>query len=198
MATSSMSDMDSSSLYNSSEYGGEEGSEADALVPPPSSWFESSNDTSDALTSMDTNDNTVERESQEDGSSTEEINNIVAGMKVPLNPTNYTATSSVGRVHPSPSWREISSQVLPAAARELLSSSLRQIYYTARLSYSKGRWRRKHSDMGNKSGGFSHWLHPILNCLPIFQTSLRFPVFHGLTDNWSKNGEPTFLKHQMK
>lgn len=155
MATSSMSDMDSSSLYNSSEYGGEEGSEADALVPPPSSWFESSNDTSDALTSMDTNDNTVERESQEDGSSTEEINNIVAGMKVPLNPTNYTTTSSVGRVHPSPSWREISSQVLPAAARELLSSSLRQIYYTARLSYSKGRWRRKHSDMGNKSGGFS-------------------------------------------
>ena len=55
---------------------------------------------------------------------------------------------------PSPSWKEISSQVLPSAAKELLTSSLRRICHTARLSYAKGRWTRKYSDLGNNSGGY--------------------------------------------
>ncbi|CAB9523288.1 Sn1-specific diacylglycerol lipase [Seminavis robusta] len=55
---------------------------------------------------------------------------------------------------PSPSWKEISSQVLPTAAKELLSSSMRRICYTARLSYSNTRWHRKYSDIGNNTGGY--------------------------------------------
>jgi len=55
---------------------------------------------------------------------------------------------------PSPSWKEISSQVLPSAAKELLSASLQRICYTARLSYAKGRWHREYSDLGNNSGGY--------------------------------------------
>mmetsp|Transcript_22267 Transcript_22267/g.55140 ORF Transcript_22267/g.55140 Transcript_22267/m.55140 type:complete len:1218 (-) Transcript_22267:241-3894(-) len=58
-------------------------------------------------------------------------------------------------VRAAPSWKEISSQVLPAAAKELLSSSVRRLYYTAKLSYAKGRWHRKYSDMGQTAGGFS-------------------------------------------
>ena len=61
----------------------------------------------------------------------------------------------VGNTRAAPSWKEISSQVLPAAAKELLSSSVRKLYYTAKLSYSKGRWHRKYSDMGQNAGGFS-------------------------------------------
>jgi hypothetical protein len=68
-------------------------------------------------------------------------------------PSLEAAKAVIGNPRPSPSWKEISSQVLPAAARELLSSSLRKIYYTARLSYSLGRWQRKYSDMGSVSGG---------------------------------------------
>ena len=60
----------------------------------------------------------------------------------------------VGNTRPSPSWREISSQVLPAAAKELLSSSVRRLYYTAKISYSRGRWHRKYSDMGQNAGGY--------------------------------------------
>jgi hypothetical protein len=61
----------------------------------------------------------------------------------------------VGNTRPSPSWKEISSQVLPAAAKELLSSSFRRLYYTAKISYARGRWHRKYSDMGQNAGGFS-------------------------------------------
>jgi len=81
----------------------------------------------------------------------------------------------VGNTRPSPSWQEISSQVLPAAARELLSSSIRRLYYTAQISYSRGRWHRKYSDMGHK-GGFSISsssnleLPPHLSQLPTFSS----------------------------
>ena len=61
----------------------------------------------------------------------------------------------VGNTRPSPSWREISSQVLPAAAKELFSSSVRRLYYTAKISYSRGRWHRKYSDIGQNAVGFS-------------------------------------------
>jgi len=62
--------------------------------------------------------------------------------------------SSTSRVAPSPSWKEMGQYVLPSAAKELLSSSLRRVCYTARLSYAMGRWHRKYSDLGNNSGGF--------------------------------------------
>ena len=61
----------------------------------------------------------------------------------------------VGNTRAAPSQKEIISQILPAAAKELLSSSVRKLYYTAKLSYSKGRWHRKYSDMGQNAGGFS-------------------------------------------
>eukprot|EP00538_Stauroneis_constricta_P012579 CAMPEP_0119560048 /NCGR_PEP_ID=MMETSP1352-20130426/13861_1 /TAXON_ID=265584 /ORGANISM="Stauroneis constricta, Strain CCMP1120" /LENGTH=1432 /DNA_ID=CAMNT_0007607917 /DNA_START=66 /DNA_END=4364 /DNA_ORIENTATION=+ len=75
----------------------------------------------------------------------------------PLN-TQHPETSrmmtAVGSTQPSPGWKEISKVYLPLAARELLSSSIRRICYTARVSYAKGHWYRKYSDMGNKMGGF--------------------------------------------
>eukprot|EP00977_Amphora_coffeiformis_P004529 scaffold976_cov161-Amphora_coffeaeformis.AAC.7 len=40
------------------------------------------------------------------------------------------------------------------AARELLSSSLQRVLHTAQISYSKGRWYRKYSDLGNNTGGY--------------------------------------------
>lgn len=85
-------------------------------------------------------------------------NASIPGHRMPLqtqyfNDEPLVATAVIGNPRPSPSWKEISSQVLPAAARELLSSSLRRIYDTARLSYSRGRWYRKYSDMGNVCGG---------------------------------------------
>jgi hypothetical protein len=80
----------------------------------------------------------------------------------------------VGNTRPSPSWREISSQVLPAAAKELLSSSIRRLYYTAKISYSRGRWQKKYSDMGHNAGGFSSSsnidLPPHLSQLPPFSS----------------------------
>jgi hypothetical protein len=135
----------------------EEESVDEQLMPAPSSWFENSppaactneikpNKSQDEIEKEEEES----RESQDDERDTE-----VSGFKVPVNPDHYAPVQAVGHTHPSPSWREISSQVLPAAARELLSSSLRRIYYTARLSYARGRWHRKYSDIGNNTGGFS-------------------------------------------
>lgn len=153
MASSTLSssvDMDSSSLFHSEIQEGEVESENEALVPPPSSWFEGSNSIEDSH-SHGTNGQSVDL----DEVNTTETDAAVAGIRVLINPAHYTPTQAVGFTHPSPSWKEISSQVLPAAARELLSSSLRRIYYTARLSYARGRWHRKYSDIGNNIGGFS-------------------------------------------
>ena len=128
-------------------------SEDEPLVPPPSSWFENSYPLtcSEAASAKDTpsvadETNVIEAADEESTNSSTEM---------PVNPTNYAPTEAVGHTHPSPSWKEISSQVLPAAAKELLTSSLRRISYTARISYSKGRWHRKYSDIGNNAGGYN-------------------------------------------
>ena len=70
--------------------------------------------------------------------------------------SNSAPSPAVGVSLPSPSWKEISSQILPAAAKELLSSSLNRICYTARLSYVQHiRWQKKYSEIGNNAGGYS-------------------------------------------
>lgn len=145
-------------------------SEDEPFVPPPSSWFENNShvgapatrestqqaehDLTDSSFSLD--DET--RHWNASPSATplpprthQGYGTVVIG--VPINPTHYTPPEAIGNTHPSPSWREISSQVLPAAAKELLSSSWRRVYYTAKLSYAKGRWQRKYSDLGNNAGG---------------------------------------------
>ena len=139
-------------------------SDDEQFLPPPRSWFESStpiskeaNLTDDVVASeitLDFRDDATDRIPYP-----EENNYTVGGEKQGTANQPYTLHQShpVGntQVLPSPSWREISSQVLPAAAKELLSSSLRRIYYTARLSYARGRWHRKYSDIGNNAGGFA-------------------------------------------
>ncbi len=74
-----------------------------------------------------------------------------SSSSLPIPPNRFV----VGNTRAAPSRKEIISQVLPAAAKELLSSSMRRLYYTAKLSYAKGRWHRKYSDMGQNAGGFS-------------------------------------------
>ena len=42
--------------------------------------------------------------------------------------------ASVGEPLPSPSWKEISCQVLPASAREMQSSTMQRVYHSAHLA----------------------------------------------------------------
>jgi Lipase (class 3)/FYVE zinc finger len=59
---------------------------------------------------------------------------------------------------PAPSWKELSSHVLPAAARELLSSSLQRVYHSARVSYASSRWRyRKYSDLNQTTSALGYY-----------------------------------------
>lgn len=74
---------------------------------------------------------------------------------------------------PSPSWKEISSEVLPSTAKELLSSSLSRICYTARISWSKGRWHRKYTELGNNSGGY---FRPDNNSSFLESTKQQLPI----------------------
>ena len=146
-------------------------SEDEQFLPPPTSWypqsstFESSirdpleaslmDDVVASANPPNFRDNSVEKtrlfhdgRDYSDGEEKRRAANQPSPLQT-LHPVRRT------EVLPSPSWKEISSQVLPAAAKELLSSSLRRIYHTARLSYSRGRWHRKYSDMGNNAGGFA-------------------------------------------
>lgn len=72
-------------------------------------------------------------------------------------PTGAPLSVGAARPFPAPSWRELSSQVLPAAARELLSASLDRIYHTARLSYASSCWRyRKYSDLNQTTSALGY------------------------------------------
>ncbi len=155
-------------------------SDDEPFIPPPTSWFENN---SSPPRSPDATENDMHYTNEADLSTppsdqdddarwnTTAVKINQNNRKLPVRSKSYSPPSrpievpmhslvaqyahmqAVGNTHPSPSWKEMSSQVLPAAARELLSSSWRRIYYTARLSYSKGRWHRKYSDMGSNTGG---------------------------------------------
>jgi hypothetical protein len=165
----------------------EESEEEEQLVPPPSSWFETpnptlTNDRVEKSTAFEQDTATPlfpppppPQEQQDLQQPQESTNQTIGGMQVPIHSSHHPHHQNhvIRRqpvTHPSPSWKEISSQVLPAAARELLSSSLRRIYYTARLSYSRGRWHRKYSDIHNNTGGFSVPTTLITGDLPPFSS----------------------------
>lgn len=154
-------------------------SEDEPFVPPPTSWFENESNSSSPwnVNSSDPPCNEAQLLSSFDGESQAQSSHDDARFESsseahsaelppfaarPLHENfmmqhstsnNFASDQVVGSTHPSPSWKEISSHVLPSAARELLSSSWRRIFYTARLSYSKGRWHRKYSDMGSNARG---------------------------------------------
>lgn len=123
-------------------------SEDEPFVPAPLSWFE-----------HDEEQDTVPTDSPAETDETETLRAAPQNLAVPSSVVANTVRcrpqpAAIGAPLPSPSWKEISSQVLPSAARELLSSSLRRVVHTARISYSKGRWSRKYSELGNNAGGY--------------------------------------------
>lgn len=147
--------------------------EDNEFLPAPRSWFEDvdapptttqEGTTPPLLPSMrsstiqSTTDNLVDRLPHEVESDDANINYSEGEDEdekvVVATPSLMSRKNAVGAPMPSPSWHEISSQVLPTAARELLSSSLQRILHTAQISYSKGRWYRKYSDLGNNTGGY--------------------------------------------
>jgi hypothetical protein len=86
-------------------------------------------------------------------------------------PRNLSSRSSLtnltARPEPAPSFLELSSQVLPAAARELLSSSIHRVYHTARVSYASSRWRyRKYSDLNQTTSALGYYKVDVPFLLP--------------------------------
>lgn len=61
---------------------------------------------------------------------------------------------SVVSVSQLPFWPELSLQLLPAAARELLMASVHRVCYTARWSYAGSRWHRNYNDLNSAAGYF--------------------------------------------
>ena len=128
----------------------------DEFLPPPSSWFDDNSsstkvagdttlESSSPMHSDDNLGNTLESGSRE---------------SLPITDLSPPRPGPVGQTLPSPSWQEISSQILPCAARELLTSSMQRIHHTARLSYSRARWQRKYSELGNNMGGYFRFEDP--------------------------------------
>ena len=141
----------------------------DRLIPPPHSWFgDEDEDEPCGHHSLDDTIHLHGREERKHSSdcSTEITIGHYASVKI-LPHSELAQISTIGAPGQAPSWRELSSQVLPAAAKELLSSSMRRIVHTARLSYAKGRWQRNYSDLGNPHTGY-------------FRQDLTLPPFSSL------------------
>jgi hypothetical protein len=110
--------------------------ENDELLPPPISWFEEQNSTPPPL-----------------DTSGESLDSPVTQIRAHTVDTS-AMNLAVGAPRQAPSWKELSSQVLPAAAQELLCTSLRRVLHTARISYARGRWHRRYSDLHNNAAGY--------------------------------------------
>lgn len=127
------------------------------MIPATTGTTIALNNSSSETTSRDHNRNNLERKKKlkEEREEIGESLTQSSSQYLPISPgVDVDVDVVVGNTRPSPSWREISSQVLPAAAKEILSSSVRRLYYTAKISYSRGRWHRKYSDMGQNAGGY--------------------------------------------
>lgn len=86
-------------------------------------------------------------------------NNFIDSSSIYHDLPHRQLSKLVGSPSPSPSWTELSTEVLPAAALELLSSSLHQLYHTARLTYYQTKWAQSYSDYGNNATGYFHQNH---------------------------------------
>mmetsp|Transcript_5145 Transcript_5145/g.7959 ORF Transcript_5145/g.7959 Transcript_5145/m.7959 type:complete len:1185 (+) Transcript_5145:66-3620(+) len=130
--------------------------EEEHLLPPPTSWFEGDLDgrgtelTSNNL-SLDGPDDAVsdvdQTENQENPEDTFSLDEERGSSPPP------SSSVRVGAPSKAPSWKEQATEVLPAAAKELVSTSLRRVYHTARVSYAIcGRRNHKFSDIGSHGG----------------------------------------------
>jgi hypothetical protein len=126
----------------------------DDLLPAPQSWFEEcDNYDLEKDDTERTDEVTLHREIYPSASSkrTENDCHVDARLDSVRNVnTNFSGTISA----PAPSWKEISKEVIPMAARELLTSTMSRIHRTARFAYCKGRWKRQYSELGNNATGY--------------------------------------------
>ena len=146
----------------------DESSEADEFLPAPCSWFEDvmvGDHVVEGTIPTTPPAATIQSDTPQEpvvdrlpGDSSNSNNNSSDEEESPSRvviPSHLISRkNAVGAPLPAPSLYEFSSQVLPMAARELLSSSLQRVLHTAQISYSKGRWYRKYSDLGNNTGGY--------------------------------------------
>ena len=141
----------------------DESAEGDEFLPAPSSWFEEVEAAAEQEIQQTQPSPEEEGTTQWKNSSSNSVPPISEDTEMSLSaqqnvlgvsPSLLSRKDSVGAPLPAPSLYEFSSQVLPTAARELLSSSLQRVLHTAQISYSKGRWYRKYSDLGNNTGGY--------------------------------------------
>jgi hypothetical protein len=157
---------------------GESEEEQLQLLPPPTSWFEQEQNSSqspnqNASLHLDTLTAEASASASAFASPVRQMQmRTVHEIRTPDSPL-----SRVGAPHRAPSWKELSSQVLPAAAQELLSTSLRRVVHTARISYARGRWHRRYSDLGNNAGGYFRIQQASLG-----HEDLNLPPFSSL--NW--------------
>lgn len=131
------------------------GEEGECLLPPPSSWFRKTEEYPEQPKVV------VDGAQRPHTNQKTETTLPMRTIEEPDSPTRPTtppeaakSAALIASPRQAPSWSEIPTQVLPAAANELLQNSLHHIIYTARLSYSKGRWTRKYSEIHNKVGGY--------------------------------------------
>jgi len=87
----------------------------------------------------------------------------------------HVLSDQVASTQPSPSWQDLSCEVIPCAARELLSAALSRLYHTAHLGYTIGCWQRRYCELGNNAAGYYrpkgvYIAHDRLSTLPPFSS----------------------------
>jgi myosin-5 len=130
----------------------------DDLFPAPQSWFEECENYDVEKDDTERNDEVrLRNETYPSASSnrTDSDYDLDARLDpVRKNDVNTNLSGTISAPLPAPSWKEISKEVIPMAARELLTSTMSRIHRTARFAYCKGRWKRQYSELGNNATGY--------------------------------------------
>jgi len=142
--------------------------EEEQLLPPPKSWFEPPSPTkadSDYSSNSDHNHDSADDEQEYDrttqsysglpsNSSCFSVESIDDPDHLSSFCDDFQNNNCTVVVGPAPSFKELSTHILPAAAKELLSTSVQRLCHYSCLSYSQAQWRRQYSDLGKSSGYF--------------------------------------------
>jgi hypothetical protein len=135
------------------------------LVPAPSAWFDDDALPNTAAQSpLDSfidniTSNRCDNSSKKTNQPPQGAASCIIRPRMQL--TQQLQLARMGAPHPAPSWKEISLELLPLAAQELLLSSLQKIYYKARVSYSKSAWvhHNNHRELNNNARGYYSTTH---------------------------------------
>ena len=108
----------------------------DLLLPAPSAWFEE--------------DQEDDEEEQNNSNNSSEVAPLIV-RQLSGGPELCPSIDDIASPQKAPSMRELTSQIVPKAASELLESGVRRAVHSTKVLLKQTQWQKKYTDLGSAS-----------------------------------------------